>query len=75
MPVLADRGLYTSSGRSFYLVFRAHLSPSAGTSPATTGAQTSATHASRWYESVVELGHHLSPHHQPRDLTVPLSGD
>jgi len=50
-------------------------SPSAVASPATARAQTGSTPASRWAESGVELGYHLSPHQGPRNLAVPLPGD
>lgn len=41
----------------------------------TTGAQTGSTPARSRAESVVELGHHISPHHRARRLAVPLPAD
>ena len=86
VPALADQGLCNSYGEAggygsqssfFWMLHLEGAVPTARSSTATTGTQSCAKAQGRRSESGVELGHHLSAHHQHRawDLAVPLSGD
>lgn len=62
-PVLADRDLDIYLEHSFYRVLDTH------------GQEQSASPTGRKAKSGMELGHHLSPYHHPRQVALTLSGD
>ena len=83
--VLADRGLYNSSGgdfaygseRSFYRVLHANWRPNQPPwgRKTTTGTKARAAAQSRRTESGVELGHHFLANNRARYVVVHLRGD